>query len=860
MRSLSGLLRRRLWAFCLLQTVLLAVALSFLFEQIETKAGSRSLSSNSDKIRQIIFHRINELREQCHACARTIASEPFMVENMEKQEVSRLEALVLPTLRWHSLSDVIIVSRDLEPLVRFRKTAKQGTQPLSASEISLLRAGAGEKEKTDVFLRGGGLSVGSFVPAYREGELIGAVGVVADLDRRFCLSLKKLTEGDLGFFLEDRCLAASSPGFGSEGKRVPGWRVKAAYHGVPGDRAGAEKAGGLVGRDRLLRVDGDPRQSWVEWRTPAGMAGAGSGLRIWLPALGVGFAASLASALFLWTALSVPLRLKENRRKRPDSEKEEFMFLRKTYQEISLSQKEQETTLKEKKQQAEEEKQRWEALVHSVPDLVISIDTLGRIVTWNPGAERLAGWSKAEVQGRHYNDKLRLHTKDGKPFTFDLSQESLSITSEEIYVRARHGKEIPVICSASSLVHAPKEPPVEPNGQAKSDENDAPAVQAPKETSVRAVCVLKDISKQKEIDRLKEDFLAMVTHDLKSPLAAILGFSDLMLNPKASHAQDANKRYVEAIQRSARNLLILVNNILESTRLEAGQLAYNMEDWNLAPLFSEVAELFKPMLDPKQLRLEAEVPRQLSVRADREKIREVLTNLVSNAIRFTPERGTIRMEGVREDSKVRVTVSDTGKGLFIVKRLLEGHKSTITVNSGPSEGTTFCFFLERAGVAAREGQLDLFAGSSRTHRDLQVPNAAPSVARGRILVVEDNRDVSNLIRIHLEQEGFSVIQAFTGREGIALAQKENVDLITLDYRLPDISGETVAARLRSGRSTRHIPLLAISGTKGVGRCDFADGEITKPVSPQELLDKVSLLLDSRDQKGEKAVIGVKSGR
>jgi len=351
-------------------------------------------------------------------------------------------------------------------------------------------------------------------------------------------------------------------------------------------------------------------------------------------------------------------------------------------------------------QELTREKERLQALVENIPEGVFSANPEGRILSWNPAAERILGWKAKEVLGKRCADILRFHADDEKICETNcvlarIQREKTMLTVGGFYATS-DGKRIPVVVSVAPF------------------EN-------PDEKLFGTIHLFRDITREKELDQMKEDFLAAVTHELRSPLASIMGYSEILLNPKAGNLSVTQKDYMESIFRCSRNLHMLINNILESTRIEAGKMVYNMAPFNLDSLVENIFGIFIPSARQKDLSLEKEIPPSLYVNGDQERLKLVFSNLVSNAIKFTANGGRIVISALEKGDRIMVAVRDTGKGipqndfeqifqkfaqvegerggtglgLYIVKQVLEAHGEDISVESRIGEGTTFKFALTR---------------------------------------------------------------------------------------------------------------------------------------------------------------------
>lgn len=226
---------------------------------------------------------------------------------------------------------------------------------------------------------------------------------------------------------------------------------------------------------------------------------------------------------------------------------------------------------------------------------------------------------------------------------------------------------------------------------------------------------------QKEINDMREEFVATLTHDLKSPLVSIMGFASLITDPNYGDISKDKAGYAGNILYSSKFMLNIINNIIESSRIELGQFNIDKENFELSELLEEIKETFAPRIIMKKIGLNIECLENITVYADINKIRQVFHNLISNAFKFTPEGGAITVSVVQKDGFAEVTVSDTGRGipedmrehifekffqakgerrgsglgLYITKKILEAHGSGIRLKNRPGEGAKFVFSLHK---------------------------------------------------------------------------------------------------------------------------------------------------------------------
>jgi signal transduction histidine kinase len=239
-------------------------------------------------------------------------------------------------------------------------------------------------------------------------------------------------------------------------------------------------------------------------------------------------------------------------------------------------------------------------------------------------------------------------------------------------------------------------------------------------------------------DKTRElkEFFSVVTHDLKVPLAAIQGYTDLLLRSKGEPLTDKQGRFVQAIATACSHLLGMTRNMMDSVKYDAGKIVYYVEDMDLQTLVEDSMSQVRQTANEKRLTLKAEVPPLCRpVRGDRTKIAQVINNLLGNAVKFTPDDGVVEVRARDRGTQVEVSVSDTGPGiaaeqmsslfekftqfhtvegassgiglgLYIVRKILEGHGQTIRVVSNPGQGSTFYFTLAKGTRAGQAESLD----------------------------------------------------------------------------------------------------------------------------------------------------------
>ena len=372
-------------------------------------------------------------------------------------------------------------------------------------------------------------------------------------------------------------------------------------------------------------------------------------------------------------------------------------------------------------------------------------------------------------------------------------------------------------------------------------------------------------------NRAKSEFLSRMSHELRTPLNAILGFSQL-LELEQLTAEQAES--VDYIARGGRHLLALINEVLDISRIEAGTMTISPEPVAVGELVTELAALIHPLADGRKVAIEAGAAACDSyVLADRQRLKQVLLNLLSNGVKYNREGGTIAIAcRTVDDDRLRITVGDTGygippqnldrlfrpferlgaeggevegtgMGLALSKGLIEAMGGTIGVETAVDVGSTFWVEL-----ALAEGPLERHDREGARRR-------GSGRSRLRIVHVEDNAANLRLVeKILARQEGHEVIPAFQGRLGLELARERRPDLVLLDVHLPDVPGLEILRELRRRPETRELPVVVLSADASKSqRARFLDAGatayLTKPLDISELLEFVEQLPHRGPEEG-----------
>jgi len=346
--------------------------------------------------------------------------------------------------------------------------------------------------------------------------------------------------------------------------------------------------------------------------------------------------------------------------------------------------------------------------------------------------------------------------------------------------------------------------------------------------------------------RMKSEFLANMSHELRSPLNGIIGFSELLYDGKLGALPERPREFVGRMNASASHLLQLINGVLDLSKIEAGHLEFRPERMSLSRVIGEVTGILSALAAEKHIRIETEIDAGVDeVTIDGGRLRQVLYNYLSNALKFTGERGRIvvrvKSEGAAEfrlevsDTGIGVSDGDlgrlfvefqqldattakryqgTGLGLALTKRIVEAQGGRVGVATRLGEGSTFFAVLPRAPLRASAG------GQA-----------------ARILVIDDQKLDRFLLTHILQSSGYLVETVASCAEAYEKCRREQFDAITFDLMLQDGPGWEALARIRSLEMHRNTPVVVISGfeRKEVDVPFAVEGFLTKPVRPEHLL-------------------------
>lgn len=452
---------------------------------------------------------------------------------------------------------------------------------------------------------------------------------------------------------------------------------------------------------------------------------------------------------------------------------------------------------------------RLAAIIESSDDAIISKNLDGVIMSWNQAAERLFGYRAEEALGRPITILIPEDRLDEEPQVLARIRRGELVDHFETVRRRKDGTLVDI-----SLTISP--------------------IRGPNNAIIGASKIARNITDRKEAERLladadrkKDEFIAVMAHELRNPLAPLKTSLHLI---QANDGQ-IPRGTVEMMQRQVGHLIRLVDDLLDISRFSHGTIVLKKESVSLDDIVSDALEIGIPKLEAKGHQLEVHMPSGLRMLGDRTRLTQVLANLLNNAAKFTPNHGLIKLIAEPQGEHLLLRVRDNGIGiaakhqqgvfgmfsrvdgagdaesglgigLALAHYLVTLHGGSISLHSdGPGTGTEFTVSLPLGS----EGP-SLPAPQSQPRSPLD-----KAFARRRILIVDDNKDAADSLQMLFELLGHEAAVALSGHEGLALARSLRPDIVLLDIGLPDLSGNDVAMRMRQEDWAQSAILVALTG-------------------------------------------------
>jgi PAS domain S-box-containing protein len=521
-------------------------------------------------------------------------------------------------------------------------------------------------------------------------------------------------------------------------------------------------------------------------------------------------------------------------------------------------------------------------LVESVKDYAIFVlDPGGHILTWNEGAQRIKQYTFEEIRGKHFSvfypesDKMaqkpereladairdgrvedegwRLR-KDGTRFWANVVITALFDETGTLRGFAKVTRDMTARKEAEETRRALLE---QREARVAAEEQKRHA-----EASYRSA---------QEANRAKDEFLMTLSHELRTPMTAILGWSRML--PNMDRNDPAFNEAVAAIGRSANLQAALIDDVLDVSRIVSGKLRLNVENLDLVPVLHSALESVRPSAAAKQVTLATAFAPQLgTITADATRLQQIVWNLLSNAVKFTPRGGRIELAASRTASQLEIAVTDTGEGidpdflphvfeafrqgetpstrvhgglglgLSIVRYMAEAHGGSVTAQSeGRGKGARFSVSLPIRAV--RQVETSARRNREETMSDVSPPMA--SLSGMHILVVDDDGEGRELIAAALRQAGAIVTSVSSAVDALAHVDRNRPDLILTDIAMPHTDGYALQRQLRARSDLADTPIVALTAfpasAVSADEKEF-DSYLRKPIDPFELTVTLRALL------------------
>jgi PAS domain S-box-containing protein len=531
----------------------------------------------------------------------------------------------------------------------------------------------------------------------------------------------------------------------------------------------------------------------------------------------------------------------------------------------------------------------FRAIIDSSDDAIVSKDLNGIVRSWNPGAERIFGYTAAEMIGRPIEVLFPPDRRNEEPGILERLRRGERVDHFETVRVRKDGTYINVSVTIS--------PVRSPTGEIIGASKVARDITAYKQLLLEREDLLeRERHARREAERqsrVKDEFLATLSHELRTPLNAILGWSQLLRGRAVGMAGGATPdpeacaelvEGLEVVERNTRVQTQLIDDLLDMSRITAGKIRLDVQQVDLSDVVKAAVASVRHAAEGKGIRLQVVIdPLAGPVRGDPGRLQQCVWNLLTNAVKFTPRGGRVQVSLERVNSHLEVCVADDGEGikpellphlfqrfqqgdasttrrhgglglgLSIVKHLIELHGGLVRAKSpGPGQGATFCIELPLMVVVPPPDT------EHRTHPRAQAPQAAtvwadlPSLEGITVLAVDDEPDALGLVRRVLEACGARVVTAESARQALDLVVNERPDMIVSDIGMPDEDGYDFIRKVRAlpaahGGRTPAAALTAFARAEDRTRALRAGYQthVAKPVEPAELTAVVASLAAAR---------------
>ena len=473
-------------------------------------------------------------------------------------------------------------------------------------------------------------------------------------------------------------------------------------------------------------------------------------------------------------------------------------------------------------QHIRDSEERYRSLVEAASDIIYRTDLKGHFTYVNPVAVQIMGYPEERLLGMHYTDLVRDDVREvAREFYSTQLLNAVPVTYYEFPAVTAEGREVWI-------------------GQNVRLLREGGAL-------VGVQAVARDITRQREVERLKDEFLSVVSHELRTPLTAIRGSLGLLASGKMGTLEERGQRMLEIAAQNTERLVRLINDLLDFEKIRAGRASMERQELDAGELMTHGAEVMRPLAEKAGVRLQVE-PLHATLFADPDRVAQVVANLLSNAIKYSPEGGTIHFGGERREGEAVFWVRDDGRGIpedkreLIFERFQQVDSSDARQKGGTGLGLPIARSIVqqhggRMWVQSRWGEGSIFYFALPLH----APEPASREEQGPVvLVCDDDAGVRALVREFLRRAGYRVLIGHSGEETLELARDRQPAVVLLDLNLPGMNGREVLDALRRGEETRAIPVVVLTGAGEDAELDQSEiiGWVEKPIDREGLLRTV----------------------
>ena len=512
-------------------------------------------------------------------------------------------------------------------------------------------------------------------------------------------------------------------------------------------------------------------------------------------------------------------------------------------------------------------------LVASVRDYAIFLlDPQGHVLTWNAGAQRIKGYAPEDIIGKHFSTFYPDDDRWKPPQELEIAVREGSVEDEGWRVR-KDGTRF----WANVVITAVRDEQGELRGFAKVTRDMTERKRAEEALfEQREARFLAEEERRRaeasyrveqEANRAKDEFLMTLSHELRTPMTAILGWARLL--PTLPPGDELFREAVRAIGRSAQLQSRLIDDVLDVSRIVSGKLRLNVENVDVLKLLEATVDTVLPSAAAKSINIvQSFAPGLGTITADATRLQQILWNLLTNAVKFTPKNGEVRISARRTSSHVQFTVADTGEGidraflphvfepfrqaenpstrvhgglglgLSIVRYLAEAHGGTVAAESGGrGHGATFTVTLPIAAVPVTP-RPETPAVAAAADDPFE-----PRLSGVSILLVDDDEDGRRVFRAVLLRAGADVTDVSSAAQALEQLSRRRPDLVVTDIAMPGTDGYALARRLREEMpDLKIVAVSAFPAGRGGARDSVFDAYATKPIEPAELIDAIARIL------------------